>query len=587
MSEQYKHNYGLPVVIVGFVAASFLAFVYGYPSLFLLIDASQPRNFEKNVADAMAEGNLQKALGIARRATEAARFGTGPRTIEDRSMAHTVYGRVLLEDGQTIEAFDQLNKALNVQDASLFSSRETRKPYYFAPARLTLGQYKFEQHRTLDALTDFELARPYARTVDIEYRNYHAALHQAYAKTGLWASALEFREPSDRELDDLEIRDLVFLAHICEGNQNWDLVERVAERLSTRAGLNVEAQYLLGRVNLVRQQYATSAMILEQAAAEGHEHASFFAGIAFAKNRQPVRAIQALLKVPEGDLYRLFALAKALKLLEELSGDEQAFMATSEQELVDQLDREIDGMRLLKSPISYDKYRRFTPIAVMVSETHFRSGGRFPTLILWEDDKAPVVSSAPIIFSISDLGDCLSLVTARGDILQLQWVDNLVNWNSIECLPAGAGSIPGWIDTARDWFALRPDDAAQIQEDEDGNAFLVLVKPTWFYSVPFQARYEVGYLLSVRYKGPPGKASVGWQSLDRKERVLYENDILEKGGSNSWVWHAGYMRSQLQWDTMRVQINAMPGPGIIALDDVVLVAVDEPEPTLITSSPPS
>jgi O-antigen ligase/tetratricopeptide (TPR) repeat protein len=563
-----KPSYGVPAVLVGVATALFLLFMYACLRLEKLDPA--PCCFENNVADAMADGKVRKALRIARNAAQMNRYNP---------MAYTVYGRVLLECGEADEALPQLAKAVAVQKELIGNAyRETRRPYYFAPARLTLGKYCIEQDQSIDAVVHFELARAYAMPAAIEYSDFHAALYQAYAQHGLWARALEFGEPSDQELGDLASQDIVSLARVCEGKQNWRLVGRLAERLLTREGLAVEAHYLLGRVELAQERYEASLSHLERAVSGGHPHATFYLGTALEKS-QPVRAIQAFLRAPSGDLYRPFALAKAFELLAGLPENEQASATVTSQELLDQLDQEIARMRLLQRPVLYDEDRRFTPLAVIASEAHFASGGNFPVITLWEDRQEPAVGSAPISLLGSGMKDSLLVLKRANSVLQIQWVENLVNWQGVERLQAAAGEVPGWVDTAREWFSLRPDHAAQIQKDGTGNSFLSITKLTWFYSVPIRVRDGAAYLLGGRLKGLSGKGSLGWQFLNEEEYVLFEDDRLNLERSDAWTWQVGYMRPQSQWKTMRVQLNVMPHAGTVAFDDVMLVEINEPSPT--------
>lgn len=570
MSREDRHIDGLPIVMVGIVAALFIFFVYGYTRFFPLLESSHPDHFEMNVADAMSRGDFRNAARIARRATQL-------RPLDP--MAYTVYGRVLLQRGEAEEALEQLTKAVGVRANSL----EPRKSYYFAPARLTLGKYYFEQDMSVEAIANFELARAYAVPADIEYSDFHEALYGAYAKQGLWARALEFGAPSEQELEDVEDRDIVRIARVCEGRTNWDLVKRMAELLLERKVFTAEAHYLLGRAHLAQDEYEASLFHLEQAVLKDHAHSAYFLGTALEKNGLPARAIQALLRTPSGDVYRPFALAAALALFADFAEDEQAFTTVTRQGLLAQLDREIATMRSLQRPILYDKYRRFTPVGVTTSKIYSTSGGRFPILILWEDGQAPSGDVTRMSFSSSGVGDSLLLRRKTDSILQLQWVENLVHWDSVERLGSGATEVPGWIDTARDWFGLRPDYAARIQEDVAGNSFLSISKFTWFYSVPIRVRDGVGYLLSGRFKGSNSKGSIGWQSLDDSEYVLFDSSIMGQEKSKEWTWQAGYFLSQLHWDGMRVRLNVMRNAGTISFDDVMLVEINEPDPALVSA----
>lgn len=569
MNTQDKHTYGLPIVLVGIAASFFLLFVYGYPRLFLLIEPSHLNHFEKNVADALAEGNVSKALKIARRATV--------RRVSD-PMAYTVYGRVLVGSGNEDEAIEQLNNAVSIQTHPAPVYGVTRKPFYFAPARLTLGKYYLERDNPIDAVWNFELARAYAALADIEYRDFQAALYQAYAEQGLWARALEFGEPSDRELDHLDGRDLVRIARVCEGKRAWKLVARLAEQLLTRDAFSAEARYFLGRIDLAHEEYESSLVHLEEALSKGHSHSAFHLGMALEKAGKPARAIQAFLRTPSGNVYRPFALAYALSLLTKVPEAQSNLATVTKQDLLDQLDQEIAEMRLLQRPIQYDNYRRLTPLAFLTSKAYFLSGGRFPILILWEDGQAPADDPTTLKLSNPDTEGTLLVLKRSNTLLQLQWVENLVNWESVERLPKGVGAIPGWIDTARDWFELRADHVARIQEDDAGNSYLSFTKLTWFYSVPIKVQDDVGYLLAGRLKGPGNMGGLRWQSLDEEQHVLSEQRISNQNGSGVWTRQAGYMRSQRDWDSLRVHLEVTRNARTLAFDDVMLVEINEPDP---------
>lgn len=571
MSAQEKNAYWLPAAIVGIASVLFLVFVYGYPRLFPLIEASHPDHFEKNVANALDSGNIRKALKIAHHATLIRR---------DDPMAYTVYGKVLLESGDTDAALRQLAKAIG-GPLEHWPLGQLRERSYFAPARLTLGTYYLEQGKSIDAIENFELARAHVAPKDFEYGDFDKTQYQAYSALGLWGRALEFGTPSDQELDYLDNRDLVRIARVFEGERNWKLATRIAGRLLRREGQDAEAYYFMGRAALALEEYEASLVYLEKAVLNGHAHAAFFLGMALEKAGKPARALQAFLRTPSGDLYRAFALANAFTLLEKFPEIQQNRATPTRPELLGQLDREIAEMLSLPRPTQYDKYRRLTPLAVTASSENFEAGGRFPILVLWEDGRAPSSGPTPLSLAIPDSDGSLLVLKRDNNIVQLQWVGNLVNWESVERLPEGAGPIPGWIDTAHDWFGLRTEHAPRIQKDDAGNSFLGIRKLTWFYSLPVRVRDGVGYLLAGRVKDPNNKANLSWQSLDNNENVLFESHLSEQTGSGVWVWQAGYMRSRLHWGSLRVSLDFTHNSETVAFDDVMLVEINEPDPTLL------
>ena len=557
VSMQDKSSFLLPAVVVGVATVFFLLFVYGYPRLFPEIEASNPDHFEQTVADAVMRGDLDKALRVAARESE--------RRPNDPA-AHTAYGRALLASGRPAEAVEQLGTAVTIcQD---LEKRATRKPFCFAPARLALGQYHLDKGRTADAVVNFELARAYALLAGEQYADYHEAIYQAYSQQRLWARALEFRQPTDGELNALDVRDLELLGRVCEGEKDWALAERIAERLITHDA--VEGRYLLGRAELARERYGEAAADLEQAASSGRVHAAFFLGAALEKAGQPEQARQAYMRAPSGDLYRPFALAKAVALLQ-TEGSETA-ATPPRNELLSQLDSEIAAMRQMKPPVPQDVYHRFTLVAFTASPLYFESGGRFPVLILWKDQQAPSAANSEPTLSVC--GDSLVLRLGADTILQLQWVENELNWASVDLASAGAGEAPGWIDTARDWFSLRPDYAAHIENDA-GNNYLSIDKMTWFYSALIPVSRMTGYVLAGRVKGPQKDAGLHWQALDDEEHVLAENTVYGDI-PGAWDRSASYFRSQLDWDFARVELCVAPQAGPVAFDDVMLVEAAEP-----------
>ena len=96
----------VPGLVVGVAGALFLAFVYGYPRLFPAIEAAHPDRFERNVDEALASGEVRKALRIAAFAS---------RRHPPNPMALTVHGRLLLEHGNADDGLKELAKALEVR----------------------------------------------------------------------------------------------------------------------------------------------------------------------------------------------------------------------------------------------------------------------------------------------------------------------------------------------------------------------------------------------------------------------------------------------------------------------------------------
>lgn len=539
------------VLAVAAVCLPFLLFIYGYPRLFPAIEASHPDHFEAIVAEALAGGDVDKALLVGRRASEER---------PNDPAAHTAYGRALLAAGRTDEGAALLQKAVHVSRD--LKNRSSHKAFYFAPARLLLGRYWLGAGRPDEAVTHFELARVYARLTDDAYGDFREDLFQAYSGQRLWARALEFRNPTDQELDALDGGALVVLSRVCEGKEDWALAARVAERLVRQNA--AEGHYVRGRVELARGQYQRAAEHLKPASDAARPLAAFFLGTAFEQLGQAEQAVRAYAAAQPGDPYRPFALAKARALAE---GRPEA------QAYEEELEAEVDALQSAAPPAVYYEYPRFVPEGFSVLRAYAKAGGRFPVLILWKDKKAPLAQK--VDWGVSASGDSLVMQVGAEEILQLQWVTNRIDWAAVELAGPDAVEAPGWIDTARDWFRLRPDYAARINHGSD--PCLTIEKMTWFYSVPVPARHGVAYLITGGVRGPKGTTGLGWQGVDDEENVLSEGSVSNPGSTSSWTAVSAYVRSQAAWDYVRLQLATSPGAGEVSFDDAALLEIVEPE----------
>jgi tetratricopeptide (TPR) repeat protein len=504
-------------------------------------------------------------------------------TIPDLApLACALYGISLMESGKEGEALEQLYSAVGVREHP--AEKETGKPYYLALPRLTLGKYYLEQDNVAEAVKNFELARAYAAPTDTEYSSFHASLYKAYAQQGLWARALEFGEPTQRELDALDDQTIAWIARFYEGRQDWSAAGPLAKRLLIRGSYSAKAHYLTGRDEWSKKQHRASLFHLEQSELSTYPHSAFFLGTALEENGQPAQAIQSLLRTPLKDLYRPFALAKAATLLADLPQEKRTFTTATPKELLRKLDHEVAQMRGSQRPILQKSRLRLNLVTFKTSEAHSISGGRFPILILWEDKSVSGLDPNHLSLSTPDSYD--SIMMRRGStILQLRWVENLVNWESVDRPPPGESTVPGWIDMTHDWFSLRPDQAARVQQDDNGNSVLAINKLTWLYSVPVQAHEGDGYLLAGRVRGPKGQGSLGWQSIDEDSTVLHFDKNISKlsgtSGPDTWRWQAGYINPQSGREALRVQLTLAPWAQTVEFDDVMLIELNEPDPVSI------
>lgn len=558
-----------PFTICGVTSALFLLVVFGYLRLFPLIEAAHSDHFAKNVDYVQSQGDIDRALKIARRATFVR---------PDDPLAYTVYGRVLLATGDSTEGLAQLYKAINVRrELVLGAYQETRKYYYYAPARLTLGKYFLDQGNLPEAIAQFELARAYANVSSDEYASYFDSMFRAYSSLGLWARALEFSEPSIVDLEALDASELVQIAHVCIRNGNWEYAERVTRSLLARHEHVTEAHFLLGLTTLKQGPYEASIANFNEAVSGGHVNAAYFLGIAMEQSGQIRAAIEMFVNTMSESVYRPFALGKAYVLLEDLPESEQNSFSLARQEILDLLDAEIAQLLTLNPPINADKYKENPILAARFPDERVGSGDKFPILILWDDSQNPESAQPPEALSISDKDGSTFLLRRGGHVLALQWVDNLINWSVVQSLPVGTDVIPGWIDSARDWFGLRQELAARIAQTDAGEPILNIIKSAWYYSVPVATRDDVTYLLAARYRETQARASLGWQFISDSEHVVSENNVFDPVGSYGTASPVAYTSSTELADFVRLQIVTWPGAGTVSFENVVLAAIEEPK----------
>ncbi len=175
---------------LAFVSAGVVAFLI-FMAVCMRFESLHTDLYVKNVAKAIEEGDLEKALRIARRATQ---------TQVGDYYTHVVYAKTLLLAGDPDRARNHLDRAMVFRIANETTSRRvnTDLPYYYAEARLVRGQYLFEQGDLRSALAQFELARAYADLGDEEFVPYHEVLHAAYTEIGWTARAAAFAPEEGR-----------------------------------------------------------------------------------------------------------------------------------------------------------------------------------------------------------------------------------------------------------------------------------------------------------------------------------------------------------------------------------------------------
>ena len=555
-----RRVHAVPLVVTGVAVAGFLLFVYGYSRVFPSIEASHPNNYAANVGKALEAGDVARAVKIARHAANW-------NTLDP--MAYTVYARALLRAGDKTAALTQLEHAIRLRKEPPPSYQTTRKPFYFVPARMVRGSLDAEQGETVAALQEFELARTFVDMKESQFAPFQATVRDVYAAHGMWGRVFELGTSVGEEWRELDDRGLLRFAMVCEGLEEWDLVIEAAHALLARETAHAYARYLIGRSALANDNTAEAVEALRQAVNDGHPDAPFFLGQALIRAGDSDGARAALLETPSESLYRPFALARAV----ELSAAQDA------APLVRELDTLITRHLPLRDPDSFSGYGRFLLRSADVGAAYLEAGAKFPLLLSWVERNEEVSDDTPAQFREDGEG---ALVVRKGRrLLQLKWVRNEVCWSGVENLPTGETVIPGWTDTAKDWYGLRDGPASRVAEDPDGNRYLEVTnddihKMAWLVGVPEQVQPRRSYLLAGRVRAPETKGCLGWQCLDRQEKVALEERVLDQSTALDWTWQAGWLEENPRHDTLIVELGVIRHEGTVCFDDILLVALEEP-----------
>jgi O-antigen ligase/tetratricopeptide (TPR) repeat protein len=542
--ETGGQRYAVPLAFTGAVVAAFLVFMYAC----LRLETFHTDHYERNVAKALAQGDLKKALHIAHRATEVDLY---------EPMPFTVYARLLFLNGETEAALEALETALGTtQRSPAPRSRFTGPRYYFAPARLILGRYYAESGDWQHALQQFELARGYADLQDSVYAEFHPVLYAAYLTRGWWARALEFGTPSTDDLKVFQGASLLRLARVCEGREDWTMLAQVASQVLTRDPQSREALYYLGRCQWAADDTAAAVESLRKAGT-AVDRAPYFLGKALAEAGRIDEAVAACQALPEGQPYRIPALAEAWSLAKSNTSLLEA-IRTEFQRLHRVLSSSTEGPRLL---------------AVQWPDPSTAYGGPFPVLTLWGSDfeRYPELSGASVT---NDNGEIVVRFDGTDLVLQLRWVQNLLNWDGVDRAYPTDDVFPGWVDSTRDWYDLRNGPGAHIPDGLTEDPALILNGPAWFYSVPALNPAVSGYLLAGSARDPEGSARLSWQYLD-EETPVHQGVLLDRAVNADWTRFSAVLPSN-EGNAVRVGLETTRPGARPAYDGMVLVPLSPP-----------
>jgi hypothetical protein len=377
---------------------------------------------------------------------------------------------------------------------------------------------------------------------------------------------LEFGKPDEAALVDLPDAGLVQLGRALEGRGEWDSLSTVVVALRDRGKFPAEAAYFGGRVALAQSRSTEAVERLAEASAAGELRASYFYGVALEGAGRVAEAIQAYAATPEGGVFHAMALARAAALAPD---------AAARQALLAQL----DGALATLSPVATaEAGSRWTPVAFGREATDAANGGFFPLLILWEDAQGAQGEVRGVKIT-GGTEDTLAVLEGSKRLLQLRWVENRVNWESIERVYPGDEALPGWIDAGRDWFMLRSVPGFSVARDGADNSALELSSFSWIFSVPLRVTPEGRYLVLGRTQDPGAKARFGWDILDKDSGVLRRSADTVESERGGWKERADCVVPSSEAEALRLVFETRPPiTAPVLLDDAAVISIVEPAP---------
>lgn len=552
-----RPQFGVPVVFVGCSLAVFLLFVVVCGRL----ETLHPGHYMRNVERALDEDNLDKAIQIARSAAEIEPADPGP---------HTTHSRLLFMQGETEAALAELDKAFDSDDwPGITRLQRTGIRYYFAPARLTLGKYYAEIGDWDRAVRQFELARAYTNLTDAEYAEFHLLIYEAYARRGRWDRALDFSEPNGPELDNLTSASILRAAQVCEGKENWDFLAILAQMLVDRGSYPREADYFLGRARLARGEVDSALAPLERAAAAEIPHASYFAGMALLEANRRGDTINALRATRARDPYRALALAKAWQLLPTGAGSPDA------AKILEGIRDVVSHMERVPHVGENPENNTTTLLRYSLPPAEDTGSGRFPALFLWGHQPTNL-EGLEDVSRVTTESESVVRLEGTKLMIELRWVENLLDWEGVERMGPTGETPLGWIDTRRDWFHLDDESAAAVVRDPAGNLGLQVEGLAWMYGIPTVLPKDNSCLFAGRLYDPHGSGRFSVQYLDHESRVVGGRVLSEREPITAWTRYKAYIPASAAREAVRMTIETIRLDGRVASDDLVLVALKPP-----------
>ena len=557
-SDVRAPHYRVPLAFMGCVAVGFVIFM----AICVRLEKSHPNHYQRNIALALEAGDRAKALEIARRAT-VARW--------NEPMPHTVYARLLLQNGEPNAALAELAKSVDASEKPRTSRRRnTGLYYYFAPARLTWGQYLATQGAQDQALQQFELARVHADLHDPQFAEFHSVLYATYAARNRWGRALEFGRPEADTLNALAGESLVQLGEAAVARGDWDLATEVSGSLIAKGEALPSAHCFLGRAALARGDAAGAVAPLQQAT-EGGADAGYFLGEALTQLGRTTEALSAYSSVPPGDVHRPLALARAWTIS---SAPERA-------PLIQEFRQAIAGME----PVPGEDVASSRLLAFSIDRTRLASDTALSVLLLWGRGSTDLAGLNGLTFSASGDGNTVAL-EGTDLLLQLRRHENRLDWASVEQVRPEDTVLPGWIDSARDWFYLREEPSAPIYTDDSRAGALRLERLAWYFSVPARVTEGKGHLIAGRILDRDGGGRLSWQFINAGNQVVQSGYLSDGEPVADWSPVSAYVPPIVEGrHAVRVTVDLLRPIGHAAFDDLLLLELEPPEANAESDTP--
>lgn len=564
-----KHLLSLGILVL-LCTVALAATAWIYPRWTDAVARASASDYRDQVRRAQDAGDLAGAREIAQYAVRMRSFDPE---------AHTTLAQVLRAAGDREGARKRYEAALAIDSTPGPDYRPTRQPWYFATARLDLGQMAIEDGDVWEAVRNFELARGYAHLEQPEFAAYHDILYKTYGALGQWSRALTYGAPTDEELALFDRRNLENLVAACEARQEWELGLRAATALINRAPLSPQGHKMAFRALLLQRQLDQAETHLRVLLEGNAVDARYWeARLEEARGHLPETAL-AFLATDSRSIYRPFALALAHKILTALPAELVPANAPAPATILADLDNlaERAGTVFVQPTTPYTD-ALLTPVGFDPPDADGLRAGAFPVVTRWEYHN--VTPDQPPVAQVS-VGERDAMTLYHGkNILQLQWTENALPFTGFDRLEEGMTAIPGWVEPRLSFSGEVAVSSATVAF-EGQNAALKVTSPddkhiAQIWSVPLPALRDGNYLAAGRMRSDGAKGHLAWDSKDPLEVHTINHYLADSAQNSRWTWSAAYQRRLFEDQSLRMLLGIYQNAGTVWFDDLLLIPLVEP-----------